>query len=217
MALFFWNLFVIWNLNFGILDSMSHHPANLIFYKNLIRSIYQDHPRRNITLPGFLPSAVLVPLFEKNHETYLLFIQRSLTVRHHKGQVSFPGGARDASDKTLAETALRETEEEIGVPAGAVEVIAELDDTVTPTNFNVTPFAGIIPYPFAFRINSQETAGLIEIPLSHLLNDAHHRLGYRRLFDRTHEVHYYDYLEHTVWGVTGFILFELLERIRAHT
>lgn len=186
-------------------------------HKDLIRSIYQNHSRRAITLSGLLPSAVLVPLFEKNHETHLLFIQRSLTVRHHKGQVSFPGGARDASDKTLAETALRETEEEIGVPAGAVEVIAELDDTVTPTNFRVTPFAGIIPYPYAFKIDRQETAALIEIPLSHLLNDAHHRLGYRRLFNRTHEVHYYDYREHTVWGVTGFILYELLEKIKAHT
>ncbi len=65
-------------------------------------------------------------------------------------------------------------------------------------------------------MNPHETAELIEIPLAHLLNDQHHRLGYRRLFNKTIEVHYYDFQEHTVWGVTGFILFELLEKLKSH-
>jgi 8-oxo-dGTP pyrophosphatase MutT (NUDIX family) len=187
---------------------------SLSFYKDLIRANYRDHAKRKMDLPGFTPSAVLVPLFEKNGRAYLLFIKRSLTVTHHKGQISFPGGARDASDKSLLDTALRETEEEIGVGPPAVEIIAELDDMVTPTHFTVTPFAGIIPYPYDFKIDPQETSEVIEIPLQHLLNDAHHRLGYRRFMNKTHEVHYYDYESHTVWGVTGFILNEFLRKIK---
>jgi 8-oxo-dGTP pyrophosphatase MutT (NUDIX family) len=195
---------------------MPDSPKSLSFYKDLIRSVYENHSKRIITLSEYVPSAVLIPLFEKHDETYLLFTQRSMTVRHHKGQISFPGGARENLDESLMVTALRETEEEIGLPAKAVEIIAELDDMITPTNFRVTPFAGIIPYPYAFKIDQEETSHLIEIPLGHLLNEAHHRLGYRRLFNQTHEVHYYDYQEHTVWGVTGFILYELLEKIRMH-
>jgi 8-oxo-dGTP pyrophosphatase MutT (NUDIX family) len=187
---------------------------NLQFYKDLIYSVYQNHSKRRIDFPGFVPSAVLIPLFEKQNEPHILFIKRSLTVRHHKGQISFPGGACDASDRDLLDTALRETDEEIGVSPSSVEMIAELDDIVTPTNFRVTPFAGIIPFPYAFKIDPQETSELIEIPLAHLLNDSHHRLGYRRVFNQTHEVHYYDYKDYTVWGVTGLILHELFQKMK---
>src|SRR5262245_56549999 len=90
------------------------------------------------------PAAVLVPFLEKEGETYLLFTRRTESVRDHKGQISFPGGARDPGDPSLRETALRETEEEIGVPRHAVEVLGELDDYVTVTNYMITPYVGII-------------------------------------------------------------------------
>lgn len=183
-------------------------------YKLRIRSIYKQHDKRRIELGSLIPASVLIPFFEKNGQVHILFAKRTQNVRHHKGQISFPGGAFDPQDKDLLQTALRETEEEVGLKKEDVEIVAELDDMFTPTNFRVTPFAGFIPYPYAFKLNPHETAELIEIPLSHLLNERHHRLGYRRLFNKTVEVHYYDYKEHTVWGVTGLILFELLEKIK---
>ncbi|MBL7994584.1 CoA pyrophosphatase [bacterium] len=187
---------------------------NLDVCRNLIRSIYDKHDKRRIETGSQIPASVLIPFFEKDGQTFILFAKRTQTVRHHKGQISFPGGALDGIDKDLLHAALRETEEEIGIKKDNVDVIAELDDMVTPTNFHVTPFVGIIPYPYEFNLNPHETAELIEIPLSHLLNNQYHRLGYRRFLNRTYEIHYYDYKEHTVWGVTGLILFELLEKLR---
>ncbi len=182
---------------------------------NLIRSIYKDHDKRHLELGSQVPASVLVPFFEKNREVHILFAKRTETVRFHKGQISFPGGALDPEDKDLMAAALRETEEEIGIKVTDVDIIAELDDMVTPTNFRVTPFVGIIPYPYEARLNPHETAEIIEIPLSHLMNEQYHRRGYRRFMNRTYEIHYYDFEEHTVWGVTGFILFELLEKLRS--
>ena len=188
---------------------------NLAECKSLIRTIYEQHNKRRIELGSQTPAAVLVPLFEKNRQVNILFAKRTQTVRHHKGQISFPGGALDPGDRDLSRAALRETEEEIGIRQESVEIIAELDDMFTPTNFRVTPFAGIIPYPYTYELNPYETEEIIEIPLMHLLDNRHHRLGYRRFMNRTIEVHYYDYKDHTVWGVTGHILYELLEKIRA--
>ena len=189
--------------------------ANLDACGTLIRSIYKQHEKRRIDLGSQVPASVLIPFFEKEGRIHILFAKRTQTVRHHKGQISFPGGAWDPEDKDLSVTALRETEEEIGIKKENIDIIAELDDMITPTNFRVTPFAGIIPYPYELKLNPHETAELIEIPLSHLMNDQFHRLGYRRFLNKTFEVHYYDYQAHTVWGVTGLILFELLEKMKS--
>ncbi len=190
-------------------------PHDLKTYRACILDIHARVQKQKLELGELTPASVLVPLFEKNGEAHLLFVKRTLTVRHHKGQVSFPGGARDVSDRLPVDTALRETHEEIGVRPVDVDVLTELDDMITPTQFRVTPFVGIIPYPYDFFINPLETAELIEVPMRHLLNEAHHRLGYRRFQDRIYEVHYFDYDRHVIWGVTGNILVGLLNRIRS--
>ncbi len=182
-----------------------------------ISEIYQKTPKRRIELGTLTPSAVLLPLFEKNSEPHLLFTKRTETVRTHKGQIAFPGGAWDISDLGLMETALREAEEEIGLSKSNVKVIAELNDRVTPTLFHITPFVGIFSYPAVFTINEHEIAELIEIPLRELMDDKRHRLGYRDFQNKTYEIHYYDYDGNTVWGVTGIILHEFIEQIRIAT
>lgn len=181
----------------------------------LVRRAFLEHER--VRLPGgdLTPAAVLVPIYEKEGRSHILFAQRTLTVRHHKGQISFPGGARDGTDRSLLETALRETEEEIGVRPRDVEILAELDEMVTPTGFHVHPYVGNIPYPYPFRVNDAETAALIEVPLDHLMVESHHRLGFRRFQDRIYEIHYYTYESHTIWGVTGHILHGLLQACRS--
>lgn len=180
-----------------------------------IRKAFLDHAHVRMPVGDLTPAAVLVPIYEKEGRSHILFAQRTLTVRHHKGQISFPGGARDGTDHTLLETALRETEEEIGVRPADVEILAELDDMVTPTGYHVNPYVGSIPYPYDFRINAAETAALIEVPLDHLMIESHHRLGFRRFQDRIYEVHYYTYQAHTIWGVTGHILHGLLQALRS--
>lgn len=193
--------------------SAFHALDNLPTLIHRIRLVSASHSRREIPLGEWTPSAVLIPLFAKEERSHVLFAKRTLTVRHHKGQISFPGGAADGQDESLMETALREAEEEIGLRASDVTVLAELDDLVTPTGFRITPFVGVIPYPYSFRLNHHETAELIEVPVTHLLSPSHHRIGYRRHQNRVHEIHYFDFEGHTIWGATGNILYALLNKI----
>jgi 8-oxo-dGTP pyrophosphatase MutT (NUDIX family) len=178
-----------------------------------IEAIGRQHPKHALPLESFTAAAVLIPVFLKNGEPHLLFTKRTSTVRHHKGQISFPGGAMDPDDESLTATALRETHEEIGVKPADVKLLAELDDMITPTLFRVTPFVGIIPYPYGFEINADETEELIEVPWTHLSDPSHHRVGTKTFANRTYEIHYYDYQHHTIWGVTGHIVHGLLEKL----
>jgi len=156
------------------------------------------------------PAAVLMPLFKKEGECYLLFTERTDKVEHHKRQISFPGGARDPGDRSLQDTALRETEEEIGLASRDVMILGELDSLVTVSNFLVTPFVGVIPYPYPFRINEEEVAELIEVPLGHLLDKSHRR---REVRPDGWVTYYYYYRDKVIWGATGWILTQFLNII----
>ena len=102
-------------------------------------------------------AAVLVPIFYKDGEYNILFTQRSDQVPHHKGQISFPGGARSEVDASLLDTALRESCEEIGLKASDADVVGELDDTPTTTSsFNISPFVAFVPHPYNFALNPYE-------------------------------------------------------------
>ena len=182
-------------------------------YKSLVKRLFTHSEKRRLDIQHLTPSAVLIPMFDKDGTVNVLFTKRTDRVQHHKRQISFPGGARDPQDESLEQTALRETEEEVGIKAMDVEVIAELDDMTTPTGFHVTPFVGIYPHPYVYAVNAQEINQLIEVPLEHLLSRQNYRKGFRQLGHKLYEIHYYDYEEHTIWGVTGYILYNFLERL----
>lgn len=108
-----------------------------------------------------------MPLFLKNNEYHILFIQRTERVKTHKGQISFPGGAREAIDRTMVDTALREAHEEVGLNPNDVEVLGELDDmATTESNYLISPIVGHIPYPYDFKVDEWETQEVIEVPIS---------------------------------------------------
>ncbi len=112
--------------------------------------------KKTLTDKKLKPAAVLVPLFYDGNEFHILLTRRSENVPHHKGQISFPGGQPHKKDSDLLQTALRESWEEIGLKPEDVQVIGELDDTPTLTSgFIITPFVGIIPYPYSFKLNLQ--------------------------------------------------------------
>ncbi len=113
-------------------------------------------------------AGVVIPLFEKDGDCQLLLTKRSDDVRYHKGEISFPGGMYETGDGDLMNTALRECAEEIGVSRDDCEVIGRLDDVYTITGFVITPFVGIIPYPYEFRTNPQEVQYIITLPYSYL-------------------------------------------------
>jgi len=158
-------------------------------------------------------SAVLVPLLYKDGEWHVLVTRRTEGVEHHKGQISFPGGACEVGDRDKLATALRETSEEIGLPPVSVEVLGMLDDVITVTGFVITPVVGIIPYPFAYQLNRREVAETVEVPLSFLADPTHLRTDQREWQGQVRKVLLWDYGSHLIWGTTAQILKGLLDLV----
>jgi 8-oxo-dGTP pyrophosphatase MutT (NUDIX family) len=175
-------------------------------FEQQVRNALAQHPRRAAQVSGLVPAAVLMPLLYKKGQWHMLFTQRTQSVGHHKGQISFPGGASEPVDEDLAATALRETYEEIGVPPAAVEILGTLDDFPTITDFLVTPFVGILPYPLSYRLNANEVEAVLEVPLSFFADPAGLRVEAREHRGHVFEVLFWDYGPYTIWGATARIL-----------
>lgn len=174
-------------------------------------SILEKREQKRIKDPSYTHAAVLIPLYKKEGECHILFTKRTQQVKHHKGQISFPGGMFDEGDGDLEKTALREAREEVGLKEEDVRIIGVLDDLVTVTGFIVTPYVGLIPYPYAFRLSEIEIEELIEVPLSFLLDE---RCFSEGVMDDEHGkrlVYNYQYGKHAIWGATALMLKQLLE------
>ena len=151
---------------------------------------------------------MLIPLFCKQGEYHLLFTERSNEVDSHKGQVCFPGGKHEPSDASLLQTALRETEEEIDLKPGDVEVLGELDDIPTFTsNYIISPFVAFIPHPYTFKADSREIRDIFSVPLSFLADDANFREDFRS----------YEYEGHIIWGATASILRQFIDLLKSES
>ena len=169
-------------------------------------------PRAELEAEGVVRrAAVLVPLFVRDGLLWVVLTRRTDTVEHHRGQISFPGGAEEPGDEDLAATALRETQEELGVLPADVRLLGALSPLVTITDFAVAPFVGEIPQPYAFTPAESEIAEVIEAPLTALRNPA--ILETRVLPGRDEAVLFYHHGPHVIWGATARILAELLEAL----
>lgn len=161
---------------------------------------------------GKMSSAVLVPLYVAEGHVRVLLTRRSEHVEHHKGQISFPGGAEDASDPDLRFTALRETHEEIGVHPADIEVLGQIDDFLTISNFRIRPYIGLIekaPYDFVF--DSIEVAEILEVPFGHLLDPAHTRDEPREVDGRQFTMRSYHWNGHVIYGATALMLRQFID------
>ena len=138
---------------------------------DVIKQCVTDYRPRRIPSDENVRAAVALLLVEREGEVFTVLTKRTDTVRHHKGEVSFPGGMFEPGDADLEYTALRESHEEIGIDPGCVEIIGSLDDSWTYTGFVITPYVGIIHEPHEFVTNPREVAYLIFLPYSHLKND----------------------------------------------
>jgi len=178
-----------------------------------LRAALAAHDPKRIERGGMLRAAVLIPLYERDGAHHVLLQVRTELVEHHKGQISFPGGAVDEGDVDLEMTALRETEEEIGLAREDVEVLGQLDDIVTISNFVVTPYVGLVtrPAPYPFAPSGYEVAELLEVPVPHLLRpDTINRepVPWR---DRLVPPPSYTFEQHVIWGATGRLMQRFLE------
>jgi len=175
-----------------------------------IKKILVGRKRKTIGHSSFARAAVLVPLFNKEGSCHLLLTKRTDQVKYHKGEISFPGGMVDENDISLEKTALREAFEEIGLRESDVQIIGALDDIVTVTDFIVTPFVGLFPYPYPFKTSPVEIAELIEVPLSFLLTEENFNEREITRMGRKEIIYAYQYGEHTIWGATARILKQFL-------
>ncbi len=188
-------------------------------------ALEQGHRRRPVLLAGDVlegeeiergttPAAVLVPIVERAHPTVILTL-RPHTMRRHPGQVSFPGGRIDPDDRGPVEAALREAEEEIALPRGAVDVVGTGDRYRTITGFEVIPVVGIVPPDLPLRPQPDEVADLFEVPLDFLLDPAHHQV--KKVHFQGKERCYFE-IEHggrRIWGATAAMIVNLSRRLRA--
>lgn len=155
-----------------------------------------------------IPAAVLVPIVLHPAPTILLTV-RTETLSSHAGQVSFPGGRIEASDADPTAAALRETFEEIGLPAIEVEVIGRLPEHLTGTGYRITPVLGLVQPPPALRPDPREVAHVFELPLSVLLDEAAPRREQREFRGRMREYWVVPHPEQYIWGATAAILVNL--------
>ena len=155
---------------------------------------------------GLMDSAVMILLYPKECEYCILLNKRSEQVEHHKGEISFPGGAKDPEDCDGLDTALRETEEEMGVKRDDVTVLGEMDEVVTRSGFRVQVFTGTIEDPYKFSPSAIEIAEVLEFPVPALIDPANRRTETRWENGQPVTSYSYAHQEHVVFGATARIL-----------
>jgi 8-oxo-dGTP pyrophosphatase MutT (NUDIX family) len=154
-------------------------------------------------------AAVLLPLTRVDNEWYLLYTRRTDIMEHHKGQVSFPGGATDPQDSGPVDTALREAQEEIGLRPADVRVLGQMGEMLTVTNFIVTPIVGVFPWPYAFTVHTIEVDRVFVLPLRWLADRQNWQEFVRRETSRS-VITYFPYDGELVWGATARMTVEFI-------
>jgi 8-oxo-dGTP pyrophosphatase MutT (NUDIX family) len=157
------------------------------------------------------PAAVLIGIRAET-ETVIL-TKRSARLKHHPGQIAFPGGKQDATDSTIVDAALREAQEEIGLPPAIVEVLGTLPKHQTVTGYNVTPVVGLISGHYEQIAEMGEVSEIFEIPLSHLMTPEMYRVEGRRWQGRKRHYYTVPFGPYYVWGATARILRAMAERM----
>ena len=155
------------------------------------------------------PAAVLIPLIAHADALSVLFTQRTAHLKNHSGQVSFPGGRAEPGDASAEFTALRETEEEIGLAMQRVEVLARLPDYRTRTGFRVTPVVGLVAPPLELAPDPREVAEVFEVPLAFLLEERNRQRRTREFQGQQVGYYVFEYGERVIWGATAGILVNL--------
>ena len=180
--------------------------------KQGLRQALSRRQKQHIADAGLVPSAVLLPICYKHGQYHVLFVKRTEEVKEHKGQISFPGGAYCEGDGTLLATALRECAEETGLRTDEVEILGELDDTVTTTsNYIISPFVALTTCPHQLKMNTREIEEIVEVPISVLLDKNSRREETKTINGKAITSYSYHYQGRVIWGATARILNQFLD------
>jgi 8-oxo-dGTP pyrophosphatase MutT (NUDIX family) len=181
-------------------------PADV---QELLARAHRRSPRKVIHREGLIPAAVLIPLITPADETELLLTLRTDSVETHKGHVAFPGGAVDAEDADRTATALRETEEELGISPADIITIGALDDLATPTGFIITPVIGFLRGMPALSPNPGEVAEVFMVPLAFLFAEGSLRKEKRKTEFGHRDTWRCEYAGKVIWGATAAMIKDL--------
>ncbi len=149
------------------------------------------------------PAAVLLPILENTGELTVLFTVRSRHLKHHAGQVSFPGGKQELTDNSLIETALRETHEEVGILPNEVEIIGNLPLYRTVSRYEVVPYIGFVADTTTLILDKNEVDSTFQVPLSFLLNKQNHLIHWVKRQNGQFPIYFIPWKRHNIWGATA--------------
>lgn len=162
----------------------------------------------------YIDAAVLLPLVYVNKEIHVILTRRSARLKNHAGQISFPGGRVEENDLSAKEAALRETEEEIGIPANNIKVVGQLPDLFTGTGFLMKPYVGWVDEGFSIRTDSNEVEEVFYVPLSFFMDPRNHRLHNAKLPDGTVRSYFsMPWNSYFIWGATASVIRNLYHRL----
>ena len=177
-----------------------------------LRGILARHVSIAIDAPNLRRACVLIPIIRSKRGWSLLLTRRSENLAAHSGQIAFPGGAVEDGE-SLQDAAIREAEEEVGIPASSVELIGRLDDLITNSGFLVAPFVGVVNEPIDYVIQASEVVEAFEVPVDALLDKEKPEVRYVSFRNRRVPAYFYPYKQYEIWGLTGRMLKAFLDMV----
>jgi 8-oxo-dGTP pyrophosphatase MutT (NUDIX family) len=186
-------------------------------FKKFISERLLNRPNRKVEqrpeFKEYKKAAVMIIFLEMNNAPYVLLTQRTDTVSTHKGQVAFPGGGFDSSDKNMLDTALRETLEEVGINPEEIEVLGEFDEYISIAGFHVYTYVGALNRVQVYKPSKDEIDRILEAPFSIFYNEEYSRCEKMFFGGKDYDVYYYDYNNAVIWGLTARILTDFSRKI----
>jgi len=182
-----------------------------------IRNFLNSHTRIENSDNSLIQAGVLLLLYPSSDGLHVLLTKRTSDVEHHKSQISFPGGSVDKTDADIVQTALRETQEEIGIPPAQIEVLGLFNDVWTPSGFRITPVIGFLPALPSLTVNREEVEEILEVPVAFFLDQKNVRTKMLTRNNVTVEVYFYHYGANEIWGATAGMLRSFLMALRDYS
>jgi 8-oxo-dGTP pyrophosphatase MutT (NUDIX family) len=175
-----------------------------------LRGYLAKRPAIEIDAPQLRRASVLIPIIREGDGYAVIFSRRAETLASHSGQIAFPGGHVEEGE-ALTDAAVREAEEEVGIPRASVELIGRLDDVVTNSGFLVAPFAGIVHERVDYVMQASEVAEVFEVPMDALLESNNPEVRYVEFRKRRYPAYFYHHGPYEIWGLTGRIVKAFLD------